>query len=251
MRRPYANPAPLNDLELTGRARTHVQDCATPRCTLHPEALNALQAMSAAARSAGIELLPVSSFRDFARQLKIWNDKFSGQRPLFDRDSNPLETSLLSEAERVTAILVWSALPGASRHHWGSDCDLIDRAALPSQAPIELLSADFAADGRYCALNSWLAMHAADFGFFRPYDRDRGGVQPEPWHLSFAPLAHGAQASMRPELLRTVLEEAPLAGRDSVIARLPELFARHVAAVAPTPQTARSAAALSRAARPA
>ena len=229
MRRPYANPAPLNDLELTGRARTHVQDCATPYCTLHPEALSALQAMSAAALGAGIELLPVSSFRDFARQLRIWNDKFSGQRPLLDRDSNPLETSLLSEAERVTAILVWSALPGASRHHWGSDCDLIDRAALPPQAPVELLS--------------------ADFGFYRPYDLDRGGVQPEPWHLSFAPLAHGALASMRPELLRTALEAAPLAGRDSVIARLPELFERHVAAVAPAPQTARDAAALSRAAR--
>ena len=46
MRRPYANPAPLNDLELTGRARTHVQDCVTPRCTLHPEALSALRALS-------------------------------------------------------------------------------------------------------------------------------------------------------------------------------------------------------------
>ncbi len=250
MRRPYANPAPLNDLELTGRARTHVQDCATPHCTLHPEALSALQAMSAAALSAGIELLPVSSFRDFARQLEIWNDKFSGQRPLLDRDSKPLETSRLSEAERVTAILVWSALPGASRHHWGSDCDLIDRAALPPQARIELLSADFAAGGRYSALDSWLDVHAADYGFYRPYDLDRGGVQPEPWHLSFAPLAHGALASMRPELLHAALEAAPLAGRDSVLARLPEVFERHVAAVAPAPQSARDAAALSRAARP-
>ncbi len=250
MRRPYANPAPLNDLELTGRARTHVQDCVIPRCTLHPEALGALQAMSTAALGAGIELLPVSSFRDFARQLKIWNDKFSGQRPLLDRDSKPLETSLLSEAERVAAILVWSALPGASRHHWGSDCDLIDRAALPPQTPVELLSADFAAGGRYAALNDWLGMHAADYGFYRPYDRDRGGVQPEPWHLSFAPVAHGALASMRPELLRAALAEAPLAGRESVFAQLPELFERHVAAVGPAPEAARYAAALSRAARP-
>ncbi len=36
-----------------------------------------------------------------------------------------------AEAERVAAILVWSALPGASRHHWGTDCDVIDAAALP------------------------------------------------------------------------------------------------------------------------
>ena len=250
MRSAYANPASLNDLELTGRARTHVQDCAAPRCTLHPEALSALQAMSAAALGAGIELLPVSSFRDFGQQLKIWNGKFSGQRPLLDRHSSALETSRLSEAERVAAILVWSALPGASRHHWGSDCDLIDRAALSPQSAIELLSTDFAPGGRYAALDDWLGMHAADFGFFRPYDLDRGGVQPEPWHLSFAPLAHGALASMRPELLRAALAEAPLAGRESVIARLPELFERYVAAVAAAPQAARYAAALSRAARP-
>ena len=36
----------------------------------------------------------------------------------------------LSPAERIEAILRWSALPGASRHHWGTDLDLIDAHAI-------------------------------------------------------------------------------------------------------------------------
>jgi len=27
------------------------------------------------------------------------------------------------------------------------------------------------------------------FGFFRPYRQDKGGVAPEPWHLSYKPLS--------------------------------------------------------------
>jgi LAS superfamily LD-carboxypeptidase LdcB len=250
MRTAYANPAPLNALELTGRARSHVQDCAAPRCTLHCDALHALQAMRLAALQDGIALQPVSSFRDFDQQLRIWNAKYAGERPLLDRDSRALDSTILSPAQRVAAILVWSALPGASRHHWGSDFDLIDLHAAPPQGPIELLGADFAPGGRYAALNDWLDAHAADFGFFRPYDRDRGGVQPEPWHLSYAPLAGPALAAMTPELLRAALAPAPLAGMEIVSARLPELFERYVAAVAAAPPAALYAVALNRAARP-
>ncbi len=34
-----------------------------------------------------------------------------------------------------------------------------------------------------------------EFGFYRPYAVDRGGVHPEPWHLSYAPLAQQALAA--------------------------------------------------------
>ena len=251
MRTPYANPAPLNELELTGRATSHVQPCEQPPCTLHCETLGALLAMRRAALDDGIDMLPVSSFRDFGQQLRIWNAKYNGERTLLDRNSQPLIAAALEPAERVAAILVWSALPGASRHHWGSDFDVIDGRTMPPPGQVELLDADFAAGGRYVALDDWLRAHAADFGFFRPYDRDRGGVQPEPWHLSFAPLATPALAAMTPEMLRASLSQAPLAGADIVLERLPELFERYVVAVAEAPRAALYAAALSRAARPA
>jgi LAS superfamily LD-carboxypeptidase LdcB len=236
----------LTPLELTGRARTHVVLMSEFGCELEPQAAGALRAMRAAAVSAGLDLQPVSGFRDFERQLAIWNGKFRGTRVLLDADSRPLHAADLDEVQRVAAILVWSALPGASRHHWGSDFDLIDRQALEPGAAVELLGADYAPGGRYARLSEWLAAHAHDYGFFLPYDRDRGGVQPEPWHLSYAPVAAPALASLNVELLREALDGAELEGRAAVAARLTEYYGRYVAAVAPAP-----AAALSRATRPA
>jgi len=239
----------LSRLELTGRVNTHVQQVAELGCVLHPQAAVALLALRHAARRDGIDLQAVSGFRDFDRQLAIWNGKFSGARALLSAQNQPLQAAELSESERVAAILVWSALPGASRHHWGSDCDVIDRGALDPGSPIELLSTDYGPGGRYARLSSWLSGHAHHYGFFLPYDRDRGGVQPEPWHLSFAPVAVPALKAMSVELLNEVLDGVELAGREAVAKELPRLFERYVAAVAEAPPGALKAGALSRATR--
>ena len=243
--------AALSPLELTGRARTHVRPVLGLGCELHPAAATALLALRAAAAREGIDLQPVSGYRDFERQLAIWNGKFRGERALLDAESRPLRAAGLDEAQRVAAILVWSALPGASRHHWGSDCDIIDRRTVAPGARVELLGADYAAGGRFARLSQWLAAHAHDYGFFLPYDRDRGGVQPEPWHLSFAPVADPALAALTVEILRAALAEADLDGRASVAAQLPQLHSRYVAAVTAAPAAALAAVALSRGATPA
>jgi len=52
------------------------------------------------------------------RQAEIWNAKAAGLRPVLDANEQPIDTGTLSERELVFAILRWSALPGASRHHW-------------------------------------------------------------------------------------------------------------------------------------
>jgi LAS superfamily LD-carboxypeptidase LdcB len=239
----------LSGLELTGRAHTHVRQVAGLGCALHPQAAAALQALRATATQEGIDLRPVSGFRDFAQQLAIWNAKFRGARPLLDANGDRLDALALDEVRRVAAILVWSALPGASRHHWGSDCDVIDRNALAAGTPVELLVPEYGPGGRYAHLSAWLDRHAYDYGFFRPYDRDRGGVQAEPWHLSFAPVAVPALAALTPQLLCEALADVELAGRAAVEDRLPLLFERYVTAVAMAPAPALAAAALSRGAR--
>ena len=236
--------AALSPLELTGRARTHVVLMPEFGCELHPKAAAALRAMGAVAAHEGIDLQAVSGFRDFERQLAIWNGKFRGTRALLDKAGRPLRAADLDEARRVAAILVWTALPGASRHHWGSDCDVIDRAALERGADVELLAADYAPGGRYARLSRWLDDHAHEYGFFLPYERDRGGVQPEPWHISYAPVAGPALAALDVQMLRAALAGAALDGRASVEARLHELYDRYVAAVAPVPPAASRAARL-------
>ncbi len=223
----------LDPLELTGRARTHVVDLETPRCTLHRDAVEPFLAMRGAALADGIDLVPVSSFRDFDRQLAIWNAKFRGERPLLDRASQALEARVLAPAQRVEAILWWSALPGASRHHWGSDLDVIDRATLPADVAPQLVPAEFAVGGPFERLEAWLGAHLQRFGFYRPYVVDRGGVSPEPWHLSFAPVSVPAAQRLSVELLREALRSAQasvsgLEGCESVFAALPDIHARYV-----------------------
>jgi LAS superfamily LD-carboxypeptidase LdcB len=235
------DPARLTPLELTGRARTHVEEPGVEGCALHPLARSAYARMVEAARADGLELAAVSGFRPFEQQLAIWNGKFRGERPLLDRAGALLDALALDVTARVAAILVWSALPGASRHHWGTDLDVIDRAALPDGERVQLVPAEYAAGGWFAPLDEWLTSRAADFGFFRPYDVDRGGVLPEPWHLSFAPVATLALPELTVDVLAAALLPADLGGRDVVLSDLPALHERYVLRVAAPPERALAA----------
>jgi LAS superfamily LD-carboxypeptidase LdcB len=221
----------VNPAELTGNARTHIAAVADPECQLHAQAVTPFLNLRRAARADGIDLKPVSSFRDFARQLAIWNGKFSGERPMHDAAGARLDAAALTPWERIEAILLWSALPGASRHHWGTELDLVDGKATEAGYRIELTRAEFAPGGPLAALDVWLTNHAARFGFFRPFRGVRSGVQPEPWHCSFAPIAEMARRRLSPDVLRAAILAAPLLGKDVVLDRLDELHARYVAAI--------------------
>lgn len=221
----------MTPAELTGRVRTHIVDLADPKCALHRHVVAPFLSLRRAALADGFDVVPESSFRDFERQLAIWNGKFSGTRPLLDASGQALNAAQLSPPERVAAILVWSALPGASRHHWGTDLDLIDRKALAPGYRVELTAAEFTPPGPFAALAKWLEANAARFGFFRPFRGVLSGVQPEPWHFSFAPVAAQACAALTPALLRETLEEAPLLGKEYVLEQLDLLHARFVAGI--------------------
>jgi LAS superfamily LD-carboxypeptidase LdcB len=223
----------FNSLELTGRASTHVREVAELGCSVHTESIAALRAMQAAARAAGIELAIVSGFRDFERQIAIWNAKFTGSRTLLDRSGRVLAHASLDEPQLIEAILTWSALPGASRHHWGTDVDVVDTSAVPADYRPQLVPAEFARGGPFARLDAWLAANMARFGFFRPYSKARAGVQPEPWHLSFAPLAGPALAALTLDVLDAALAGSAMQGSAAVRARLPEIYARFVADIDP------------------
>ena len=221
----------MNDGELTGQAQTHIAAVADPACLLHAHVVAPFLNLRRAAWAEGIDLAPVSSFRDFARQLGIWNGKFSGERPMQDASGAPLDAATLTPRERIDAILLWSALPGASRHHWGTDLDLVDRKAGGAGYQIKLTPGEFAPGGPFEKLDRWLTVHAPRFGFFRPFQGVRSGVQPEPWHFSFAPIAEKARQRLTPQVLRTAIAGAPLLGKDVVLEHLEELHSRYVAAI--------------------
>jgi LAS superfamily LD-carboxypeptidase LdcB len=210
----------LNALELTGRVRTHLVEVPGQGCQVHLHVATPFLQLRRAATKAGFELVAVSAFRDFERQLAIWNAKY-------DKPA-AAGVAALAPNERIDAILQWSALPGASRHHWGTDMDLIDRAAMPSGYRVRLVSEEYAPGGPFAAAAEWLEAHAARFGFFRPYRGICSGVQAEPWHFSFAPAAEQARKNLSVGLLREVIGQSGISGKDAVLARLEEIVGRYV-----------------------
>jgi LAS superfamily LD-carboxypeptidase LdcB len=183
---------------------------------------------SSAARS-GFDLQVASGFRSFDRQLMIWNAKARGQRTVHDDHGRPVDLQRLTPLARAEAILRFSALPGASRHHWGTDLDVFDAAALPADYRLQLTPEEVADDGMMGPFHRWLDEELArGGGFFRPYAEDTGGVAVERWHLSYAPLAAACEAALTPVLLADAIRDCDLELADVVLAELPALFDRYV-----------------------
>jgi LAS superfamily LD-carboxypeptidase LdcB len=218
----------LNGKHLTGRDRGHLVELVEPRCALHRAAMRPFLAMREAAASAGFDLVPVSSFRDFAHQRSIWNAKFRGERPARDRDGRVVDMAALSAGARVDTILLWSALPGASRHHWGTDIDVADGRVMAGGYRPQLEIAEYGRGGPFAGLSAWLGTHMRRFGFYRPYTRRGRGVQPEPWHLSYAPVARLALRRMTVRLLAEAIAGAGIDGEAEILARLPVIHERYV-----------------------
>lgn len=212
---------------LTGRSTEHLV-VLTGNHRMQPQAVDAFLAMQQAAKVAGFDLQPASTFRDFDRQLAIWNGKFRGERPVLDKDSQPIDVSQLDDAARCEAILRWSALPGASRHHWGSDLDIYDPSLLPAQAKLQLEPWEYLAGGYFYPLTQWLDSHMAEFGFYRPFSEDTGGVAAEPWHLSYRPLAQAAEHLLTPAILLEAWQSQDVAGSEWLIRHLPMIFSRFI-----------------------
>jgi LAS superfamily LD-carboxypeptidase LdcB len=236
----------LNELELTGRVRTHTVQRDDLGAPLHVAAVDAFVALREAAAQEGIAIALASAFRDFGAQQRIWDMKFRGERPLYDRDGNVRDHASLDERELVDAILCWSALPGASRHHWGTEIDVYDRAAMPEGYRVRLLPEEAAPGGVFHRLHRWLDAHMARFGFFRPYSTYRGGVLPEPWHLSFAPVSAAATDAMTVDVLERAVRESDLLGKAHVLERLEDIHRRYVKSVDAPPEEARGRQALRR-----
>ncbi|HAT06051.1 MAG TPA: peptidase M15 [Aeromonas salmonicida] len=185
--------------------------------------------MQVAAAHEGHNLQAASSWRSFERQLAIWNGKWRGERPLLDADNQPMDTLQLSECERLHAILRWSALPGTSRHHWGTDLDIYDPDCLPAGTKLALEPWEYEAGGWFSDLGDWLTDHMNDFGFFLPYARPVGsgsGVAYEPWHISFA--LESREQRLDPDALALCLQQADIGGKSTILAHLDEILARYV-----------------------
>ncbi|MGQ4275704.1 M15 family metallopeptidase [Pseudidiomarina sp. E22-M8] len=221
----------LTAQQLTGQADSHVvsNDICRPTVRLQGPVFTAYSAMHSAAAEAGVALDIASGFRDFERQRAIWNRKFHGKAPLYSSNGAELDYSSLAVGEIVAAIMTWSALPGGSRHHWGTDLDVYDpRPFAAGKRSLQLVPEEYDEGGPCHELALWLQRHAHDFGFFFPYRQFRGGVAAEPWHLSYRSLATQAQQQLTLEVLENTLAAADVAGKDYILDCLADLKEHYI-----------------------
>jgi len=138
----------------------------------------AFNRMKAAAAKENINIQVVSAYRSFQRQKEI-----------FERKYKQFTAQGLSPEKAIEKIIEYSTIPGTSRHHWGTDLDIID-ANVPRPANV-LLPENFHGNGPYCNLKTWLNENAEKFGFYEAYtdNGNRKGFKYEPWHFSYAPVS--------------------------------------------------------------
>lgn len=215
---------------LTGQNDQFI-DFTTAEAPLHEEVAPAFVRLQAMAAEAGFDLAIASAYRDYRRQMAIWNGKLSGERPVFDGDNQLMSLASLSPWQQLEAVLRWSALPGASRHHWGTDIDVYDRAAVPAGYQVQLSVEEASPQGPFGAMHDWLdkvLLGNPGLGFFRPYNVDRGGVAPERWHLSYAPVAAQYQRALTIDVIRECCERQELMLHEIVIGRLEQIMQRFI-----------------------
>lgn len=212
--------------ELLGQSREHL--VLFGQHFIHAAIHNDLERLSDAAKKAGFELTIASSFRDFERQRLIWNNKFLGLRPVLDANEQPIEVNKLSKLALCHAILRFSALPGASRHHWGTDLDVFDASAVAHGYQLKLEQHEYQKNGPFYELNNWLDAHLTDFGFFRPYARYQGGVAAEPWHISHRAQSQIMENAYDLTMLTTQIKANDVAGKMTLLEHLPDIYQKYI-----------------------
>ncbi len=171
--------------------------------TMHKETAKALKEMTQAASKENIKIEVVSAYRSFQRQKEI----FEGKYIRYTQQG-------LSPVDAIEKIIEYSTIPGTSRHHWGTDLDLIDANA---KRPKSVLQAkNFHGNGPFCKLKEWLNKHANSFGFFEVYtnNANRKGFEYEPWHFSFAKVSVPMLEAYKKLDLKAILQEEKIKGSE-------------------------------------
>ena len=164
----------------------------------------AFKKMEAAAKRDGIYLKIVSAYRGFERQKLIWNNKYEK----FTNDFS------LEPEKAISEIIRFSTVPGTSRHHWGTDIDIID-GNFPDEENV-LVSEKFEKDGLFYNMKNWLDNNSENFGFYLTYtnDKNRKGFEFEPWHYSYKPVSVKYYRALIKTDLKKIIKSLDINGSD-------------------------------------
>ncbi|GEQ87094.1 D-alanyl-D-alanine carboxypeptidase [Patiriisocius marinistellae] len=168
---------------------------------MHKEAKAAFSKMKEAALKENLKIEVVSAYRSFERQKEIFEGKY-----------NRFTKQGLTPQAAILKIIEYSTIPGTSRHHWGTDIDIID--ANPPRPKSVLLAENFHGKGPFCKLKEWLNENASGFGFYEVYtdNANRKGFKYEPWHFSYAPVSKPMLKAYKELDIKTILLDEKVKG---------------------------------------
>ncbi|CAI8332370.1 MAG: D-alanyl-D-alanine carboxypeptidase [Flavobacteriaceae bacterium] len=180
---------------------------------MHKQTKVAFLEMKSAAAKDNISIEVVSAYRSFERQKEI----FEGKYKRFTRQG-------LSATQALSKIIEYSTIPGTSRHHWGTDIDIIQ--ANTGKRPSSVLQEKhFYGVGPFCEMKVWLTQNANSFGFYEVYTKDvqRKGFSHEPWHFSYRPVSRPMLRAYKKLDIKSILQQEKIKGSehfsDSFIAK--------------------------------
>ncbi len=190
---------------------------------LQKETYNAFEKMKKAALKEGINLKIVSGYRSFNSQKNIWNRKY-----------NRFISQGFSPKKSIEKIVEYSTLPGTSRHHWGTDIDIIDGSIkIPKSILVE---SNYEGNGVYSKLKKWMDDHSQSFGFYLVYTKDkiRKGFKYEPWHYSYKPLSKSMLSQYKEIKLDDFYKKTKLNGKKYIDAKFLNIYtAENISSINP------------------
>lgn len=171
------------------------------KINIHQDCLPDLLTLIRLAKSYGFSPRIISAYRSYDHQLRIWNDKLLSKRACMDFLGNTiLNTQSFTIEEKIFSIARWSSFPGFSRHHWGTDIDIIDENSFPKLSDCQLIPQESYPNQPNYRFHHWLYYQLkeinpyleitfpyfnGDFTFSPDNPTPGTMVGPEAWHLSF------------------------------------------------------------------
>ena len=173
---------------------------------LEKETYSAFIKMKDAAEKDGIIIKLVSGFRDFYRQQMIWNNKYKKFTNEFSLDG----------PTAIKEIIRFSTIPGTSRHHWGTEIDIIDKN-FENEKDL-LISKKYEEGGIFSSLKKWMDKNSKRFGFYIVYDDDsnRPGFEYEPWHYTYKPVSDIYQREFLKLNLKSIISKTKVEGKEFI-----------------------------------
>ena len=173
---------------------------------LEKETYSAFIKMKDAAEKDGIVIKLVSGFRDFYRQQMIWNNKYKKFTNEFSLDG----------PTAIKEIIRFSTIPGTSRHHWGTEIDIIDKN-FENEKDL-LISKKYEEGGIFNSLKKWMDKNSKRFGFYIVYDDDsnRPGFEYEPWHYTYKPVSDLYQREFLKLDLKSIISKTKVEGKEFI-----------------------------------